>query len=785
MSLTNLQSHKDPELMLHEHIEQVYAAMQGIWSWHSDKLITSEVRQLCKDLAHCHDLGKGTSQFQVYIGDPPHYAEAPLTKSHTPLSLLLTVQKAKAEKWDPLKTLLVSQCVYGHHGGFSPLPDRYGDSDAKTMDRFGAEQMTRILLKQLQGLNYDALQNETQIVLPLVSAEKKTLWETGKYLKKQVFKPLRDLAIADALLFRMKTQLLFSMLLEADKAFLAIKDPKSYLTRKKRRWRSAWIDQKIGKPKDTPLNRLRLKARNEIQIQTKANRDVPLNSLIAPTGLGKTLLAAEWALKNREYENAENQIPPKVIVVLPFLSIIDQTAMVYRELLNFGSETPDGSWFLTSHSLSNREYDPELESGEQNFFIDTWRTELVITTYDQFLMSLIDRKARYQMRFHNLCDSLIIMDEVQSVPCHMWQLLNGAFRALAEGCNSKILLMSATLPPFVPGAKPLLTNYSEFFKFNRYCFRFKLNEAQSIESFCQEMGERLPKWLETGERVLITLNTRKSARAVFDHLIREDIWPEEFSHIPIYFISADVTPKDRRRQISGIKEKNPCIVVSTQCVEAGVDIDMTCVIRDFAPWDSLVQIAGRCNREGCAEDSLDVEIVDLMDENEKRYSDMIYEEVNLSITRRLLENIESMPESETLSISESYFQQLSEARNTGSEHLEKFAYWENDTPIRELLRGKKEQHTFLVIEQDEGLVDDMEAAAAVKDRWGRRDTWRKLAGRMANISVNIYARYGFNPKEIATEKLGQYLLNHGYYDETSGLKLESKYANGNQSSLIF
>ena len=113
------------------------------------------------------------------------------------------------------------------------------------------------------------------------------------------------------------------------------------------------------------------------------------------------------------------------------------------------------------------------------------------------------------------------------------------------------------------------------------------------------------------------------------------------------------------------------------------------------------------------------------------------------------------------------------------------SYWEEDTPIHELLRGKNDQHTFLVTEQDEGLLAEMEKAGRIKDRWKRREAWRRLAGRIANVSVSVYARYGFKPEHIATEKMGHYLLHRGYYDQESGLMLESKYADSGQNSLIF
>jgi len=778
MSVTALRSHSTPDLLLHEHIEQVLTAMQGIWNWHSDMLITSEIRKLCQQIARLHDLGKGCESFQKYISDPQSYSDDPAEKSHTPLSLLLTIQKAAAEKQEPLESLLICACVYGHHSGFPLLPPRDRSAGKqKTIDRFGTDRMYRILPRQIQHTDFAALQKETGISLPEVAPDRKTVRESGQWLSDNVFPALRKLSPENAVDFRLKCQIAFSMLLEADKALLAVRNPEKYLSRLPRHWKSQWVAQKIGNPENTEVNLLRQKARKAVQSAIEDNVKAFVTSLTAPTGLGKTLLAAQWALKHREMTVSQGSPPPKVIVVLPFLSIVDQTSGIYRELLGFGSEKADGSWFLTSHSLSDRVYDTESEEKTASFFIDTWRTELVITTYDQFLMSLIDSKARYQMRFHNLCDSLIIMDEVQSLPCRIWQLLNGVFTGLARTCNTRILLMSATLPPFVSEAKPLLENYADYFRFSRYRLVFRIGDTISIDDFCNEMGQRLGEWFEKRERVLITLNTRRSARLVFDHLKKQNSLLEEYSHVPIFFISADVTPKDRLQKIAEIKKGNPCIVVSTQCIEAGVDIDMTRVIRDFAPWDSLVQIAGRCNREGKRTVPGDVEIADLTDDKGKRYSDMIYDDVHLAVTRRIIGKNAFMGEKDTLDISEKYFLELSQAKDTGQVHLERFAYWEEDVRIHTLLRGEdKKQFTFLVMEQDEELESEMEKTGRIKDRWERREAWRKLAGRIAKISVSVYARYGFRPEEISKEKFGHRILLYGYYDPECGLKTSQQNA---------
>ena len=154
---------------------------------------------------------------------------------------------------------------------------------------------------------------------------------------------------------------------------------------------------------------------------------------------------------------------------------------------------------------------------------------------------------------------------------------------------------------------------------------------------------------------------------------------------------------------------------------------------------------------------------------------MIYDRVHLDVTYNIIGKRTELAEEETLAISETYFQKLNQAKDTGAIHLERFAYWQEDISVRKLLRGEqKKQYTFLVIEQDKTLSGDMKSANDIENRWKRREAWRKLSGRIASVSVSIIAKRGFKPEEIARPESGHYILFDGYYDSESGLQLESK-----------
>ena len=170
--------------------------------------------------------------------------------------------------------------------------------------------------------------------------------------------------------------------------------------------------------------------------------------LTLPTGLGKTRCAAAWAFHLRDRIERETGVRPKIFVVLPYLSIIEQTARVYRRRAPRNWRRANDETLAVSHSLSARDYG-DLEEDEQDraeFALDTWRSDIILTTFDQFLLALMDARTKHQQRFHNLCDAIIVIDEVQALPCCLWHPVGHILRELARVGRSRLLLMTATQP---------------------------------------------------------------------------------------------------------------------------------------------------------------------------------------------------------------------------------------------------------------------------------------------------------------------------------------------------
>ena len=669
--MSELLSH--PNQTLQTHIHDVVKAAKWILSNHSDILFNKNpmLRDLAMRAVDAHDLGKGNSAFQEYIRNPKNFRGAPIEKAHSLLFLCCWSCVWHNKKIGlALDALTVTAVVAGHHSGM-PLAAYLTDLILEIIPSY-------VWKNQLTDLPISELAIHTGLPVQDLSLSSDIIREAD-YIEYDLLDPLNELPLLAALGLRLNTQFALSILLEADKTFLAV--DKEYRKRlqipKTIEIPPSRVDVHLSGKPESPLNIRRTKVRQEVLGAINPREEARIHTVTLPTGMGKTMVATSWALKLRSALKNGNHFP-KIVIVLPYLSIIDQTVQEYRELLE-DLGTPDV--LLEMHSISDRVFDPEMDGNSNDFFVDTWQSSFVITTFDQFLLALFGPRARHLMRYHNLYDALIVMDEVQTLPCKLWDSMNLLFQTMTHVGNARFLVMSATQPGFLTSATELVADpKNEFANFQRYQLILKHGNKQLLEDFTSSIIDRLSEFED--KRILITLNTRRSARYVRDVLEDEDV-------SPLFFISADVTPKDRLASIQKIKEGNPCTVVSTQCVEAGVDIDMDLVIRDFGPFDAIVQIAGRCNRND-KKPRCNVEIVSLVNEKGRDFAGMIYDEYSLQETHKVLNKRETIREEEIYGLCSTYFAALGK-RDTGREITKAFAYWQEVPSVRELLRGERKR----------------------------------------------------------------------------------------------
>lgn len=767
-----------PDIPIERHLAQVARISvdlveSKLFDFSSLGLSCDHVKDFALRTALFHDLGKCTSFFQRHL--PPTEWDGPNGEHyHAGLSTILAYRALmeycktnNLENWIALGPLVAIKC---HHSAIDM--DIGSLNDGVMKDRISEIKSGLFNLPALYGVPFSTL-------------ERKPDSTAIACLIEDLYSDLLGLGADQLVDFRIFALFLYSVLLEADKAYLAVEDRKLY-QREPIAISSDIVDKyriEEFKGKKNKVHRLRDKAYSEVikhldSIDLSKER---IYSLTLPTGMGKTLLAASWALKLRERIRQQKGFTPQIIVALPFLSIIDQSAEVYDKFLG----NPGEELLLKTHSLQPFEFQG-YEPNTAEFFMNIWKSQVIMTTFDQLFYSIFSLRPKHLMRFHNLCNAIIILDEVQSLPSHLWDPFKTFFERITQIGNSYLLLMSATQPGFLENARelvPLLKTKNKkrgpkryFDKFRRYRLVLSHQEQKNLNDFIEGMKKRLPKMDEN--KILIVLNTRDSAMKTFVRL-------ESFAgKRETYFLSSYVTPSERLARIQQIKNADRALVVTTQCIEAGVDIDMDYVIRDFGPFDSIIQVAGRCNREWSEPIAKTVQIVRLRDPDAVgpfcptgEFCRMVYDPISISSTYEILEGCKEIREDEVYKYGNKYFGAIRKQKDWGinrTKCLFEFSHRYADAgkqrpfDIRKELRGDLKQHTLIVEEQNPGLRAQIEETLKVPDRWTRRRGLKMLGETIARHSISVNA-YKFNPEEVAERGKGDfYYLRPGLYDSKFG-----------------
>ena len=364
---------------------------------------------------------------------------------------------------------------------------------------------------------------------------------------------------------------------------------------------------------DTPVNRARAYFLESCRTHG-AESDPGIFTLSLPTGAGKTISSMAWAL-----EMAIRNHHDRIIYVIPYTSIITQTAMVFREI--FGEEN-----ILEHHSEVVVEQQGEDDKSDEqmsrlNFLTENWDAPIILTTNVQFFESLFASKPAKCRKVHSIANSVIVMDEVQALPESFLSPILSAISTLSGAFHCSILCCSATQPVYDEALSSpddggdyyipldtkgdLVPREAKYFApFDRVDYHL---EPQTVTS--QELAERLA----AEHSVLCVVNSRKDAGQVY-RALRDlpKVNADEVIHLSRSMCSAHL-----RRAIETIKERmregEPTKVISTQLIEAGVDLDFPCVWRAHSGLGSIIQAGGRCNREGKMEQRGQVFVFSLAD----------------------------------------------------------------------------------------------------------------------------------------------------------------------------
>ncbi|MEY8042639.1 CRISPR-associated helicase Cas3' [Saccharopolyspora cebuensis] len=312
-------------------------------------------------------------------------------------------------------------------------------------------------------------------------------------------------------------------------------------------------------------------------------RDVPgVFRMPAPTGVGKTLASAGFGL-----HHAAEHGQKRVIVAVPFITVTEQNAAVYREML--------GEDVVLEHHSAVRPPESGRDERELRSAVENWDSPFVVTTTVQLFDSLFARKPSQMRKVHRLANSVIILDEVQALPLRVLTPILDALRILTEEFGTTVLLTSATQPSFQAldiwdgmSVRDVVDEPRALFEsMRRVRYRWWLDPKPTLAEVAEEAAEH--------EQVLAVVNTTADARSVFR------LWADSGSE-QVFHLSTRMYPQHRQAVLAEVRRRlaagEQVRLVSTQLVEAGVDVDFPVVYRAFAPAEALQQAAGRANREG-------------------------------------------------------------------------------------------------------------------------------------------------------------------------------------------
>lgn len=503
----------------------------------------------------------------------------------------------RAPKWQGLAAALA---IEGHHIGL-----QVGSAAKSTVLRFEPRRAAERLAKQGQRLSEDDLDRARARLaadgLRLAPAER-SLWR-------------REMPLLRGML---AVRMLFSALVDADfvetEAFMRgntggrryrcagpVLEPTRALTTFRAKIAT------LGASSTAAPEVVRMRAELLADCLAAAERARGTFTLSAPTGSGKTLSMLAFALAHAARHGLR-----RVVFAIPFLSIIEQTAKIYHDLFA-GAGFPD-HYVLEHHSLSDtsgaRTRDG-VARDDGRLLAENWDAPLVVTTHVQLLESLFSHQPKRCRKLHNLAQSVILFDEVQTLPPELARATLAALGTLVRDFGCSVVFATATQPAFdhlhhhvrcfaakdkTPEKERIGWQPVEIVRRAPAMFRAaKRTEVRWEIDTARPWDELADRLLAMGEQALVIVNLKRHARDLTEVLA-------ERGAPGLRHLSTNLCPAHRSEVLTRVHQdleaRAPCLLVSTQCIEAGVDVDFPTVLRALGPLESIAQAAGRCNRHG-------------------------------------------------------------------------------------------------------------------------------------------------------------------------------------------
>lgn len=511
-----------------------------------------------------HDLGKYSAKFQKRLEGAKIRVDHSTAGMQEAFELYKDIYRGALAK-------IMSYIICGHHSG---LPDAGSANYEGSLEN----------RKERDIEDYSAYKEEIQ---PPDLSEFKLPLE-------------RPVDISFSLYFLI--QMLFSCLVDADSL-----DTEKYMEKKKANLRGRFASMnELLTLFNKHMDRITLKAEEKV-INTfraeilkncimKAESNSGMFTLTVPTGGGKTLSSMAFALNHAIKNGME-----RIIYVIPYTSIIEQNAGVFRNIFGEVNVLEHHSNFQFKEDKETQELAQKLRLASEN-----WDVPIIVTTNVQFFESIFANKRSKSRKLHNLSKSVIILDEAQMIPVKYLKPCLLALCELINHYNSSVVLCTATQPN-LNDLLPEQINLQEIIDSPQALYE-KLRRTQVINLGDMD-DEYLVEELREHPQVLCIVNTREHAKRLYDKLSDNEDGKSDNSE-GIYHLSTRMYPLHRKQVLQEIRERLDasktseeqleCKVISTQLIEAGVDVDFPVVYRAMAGIDSIAQAAGRCNREGRA-----------------------------------------------------------------------------------------------------------------------------------------------------------------------------------------
>lgn len=772
-----------------------------------------------------HDLGKWRKKFEDYIRTAIDHPEKVRKGevNHSSAGAIYVYQRYyKGDKLQRLTAQLMAEAILSHHGLNDCLSPQ-GDEAFRTR------------IEKLEDLDYDEV---------LVNLEKSGI--KAEELDDRFAKAQEEIAVfirktsgydyGKSFFQGMIERMLLSILIDADRTDTAV----FCGTREELAWEfTDWellcrkMEGYLAQPKfmqDTHISRIRRDIADECL--RFAENQTGIYRLSVPTGGGKTLSGLRLALNHiagtrresfgkienseiqKNLEKPENPAPTakkRIFYIGPYLSILEQNAQVFRDVLG------DGDFLLEHHSNVVQDDESQLEGSRYRQMTENWEVPIVLTTFVQFLNTLFSDSTQSVRRFHSLADSIIIIDEIQSLPIHMICMFNLMMNYLSAVWNVTVILCSATQPVLHHVKPPIDLGRPE---------DVIENTAKLYASLKRVRIEEKKGWLDTSQlsrfvadiagrerSVLAILNTKAAVRALFLEL--KQYYADSSKPVRIVYLTTNMCPEHRLKVIHDLKQQleaiqegstnERMICVSTSLIEAGVDLSFCSVIRSYAGMDNVAQAAGRCNRNGESEEGV-VYLVRYKEENMSHQKQVVK---GASCSEKLVEDFQQNPQRydhdllspQALNTYYNHYYYDTEQQKLMRYPIEKKGFTlldllsENRVGKMAAYRDKRQVELelcqafktagacFQAIDSDTVsiLVPYEKGREYIADLCSFHSTpaeCKKILRKAQRFTVNLY-RYQFEKmKNLEAlqflEKAGAWALKEGFYDEEMGVVMEKR-----------